>query len=115
MRIDAETAFLYQAGMPKSRPIPNSIRGAGRWRPTTPFRLVVVEWEDSQRPLSPWQWVDEFALPDAVRCISVGFLVAQTDEALALAPNLGDVECERAQACGIIRIPASAVRRIADL
>jgi hypothetical protein len=98
--------------MPKARPIPRSRR---RWRPTTPYRLVVVEWEDSQRPLAPWQWVDEFTLPNAVRCISVGFLVAQTEAALALAPNLGDVECERAQACGIIRIPASAVRRIADL
>lgn len=86
-----------------------------KWRPETPYRLVAVEWEDSQRPLAPWQWVDEFALPEAVRCISVGFLIAETDNALALAPNLGDVERERTQACGIIRIPVSAVRRIVDL
>lgn len=86
-----------------------------QWRPDTPYRLVVVEWEDSQRPLSPWQWLDEFMLPDAVRCLSVGFLVAQTDQAIALAPNLGDIEQQRAQGCGIIRIPRSAVRRIADL
>jgi hypothetical protein len=85
------------------------------WRPETPYRLVMVEWEDSQRPLSPWQWVDEYTLPEAVRCISVGFLIAQTDTAVALAPNLGDVDRERAQACGIIRIPASAVLRVADL
>ena len=85
------------------------------WRPTTPYRLVAVEWEDSQRPLAPWQWLDEFKLPDAVRCLSVGFLVAQTDLALALAPNLGDVDQSRAQGSGIIRIPQSAVLRIADL
>lgn len=89
-------------------------RSAG-WRPQTPYRLVAVEWEDSQRPAGSWQWLDEFALPDAVRCLSVGFLVAQSDHAIALAPNLGDVEQERAQGCGIIRIPRSAVRRIADL
>lgn len=85
------------------------------WRPKTPYRLVVVEWEDSQRPLPAWQWVDEYELPDVVRCVSVGFLVARTRAALALAPNLGDVDCKRAQGCEIIRIPTSAVRHIADL
>jgi hypothetical protein len=82
---------------------------------TNGYQIVLVEWEDSQRPLSPWQWVDEYTLPDAVHCHSVGFLISQTKNALALAPNLGDVECERAQACGIIRIPRSAVRKITKL
>jgi hypothetical protein len=86
-----------------------------RWKPKTPYRLVAVEWEDSQRPLSPWQWVDEFTLPDAVRCISVGFIVAESKTAIALAANLGDVDCERTQACGIIRIPTKAVHQIVDL
>jgi hypothetical protein len=79
------------------------------------YRLVLVDWEDSQRPLAPWQWIDDYDLPEAVRCLSVGFLIAQTKQALALAPNLGDVERSRAQACGIIRIPRSAVRKIVDL
>ena len=85
------------------------------WRPKTPYRLVVVEWEDSQKPLSSWGWLDDYTLPDAVRCVSVGFLIAETEAALALAPNLGDIAQERAQGCGIIRIPQSAVRKIADL
>ena len=93
---------------------PTPIR-AKRWRPSSPYRLVAVEWEDSQQPLEAWQWLDEFELPDSVRCLSVGFLVAETDGALALAPNLGDVDKARAQGCGIIRIPRSAVLRIADL
>jgi hypothetical protein len=101
--------------MAKPRAAASSHKTATGWRPSSPYRLVAVEWEDSQRPLAPWQWVDEYALPDAVCCISVGFLISQTDAALALAPNLGDVECDRAQACGIIRIPVSAVRRMADL
>jgi hypothetical protein len=82
---------------------------------TNGYPIVLIEWEDSQRPLSPWQWVDEYSLPDAVLCHSVGFLIAQTKKALALAPNLGDVECERHQASGIIRIPRSAVRKITNL
>ena len=76
---------------------------------------MAVEWEDSQRPLPSWQWLDEYQLPDAVRCVSVGFLVADGDGALALAAHLGDVGQQRTQGCGIIRIPRSAVLRIADL
>lgn len=90
-------------------------RSQKRWRPKTPFRLVAVEWEDSQRPLPSWQWIEDYALPDAVRCVSVGFLVAENEQALALAPNLGDVNEGRPQGCGIIRIPRSAVRRLSDL
>lgn len=84
-------------------------------RKTNGYPIVLVEWEDSQRPLAPWQWVDEYSLPDSVVCHSVGFLIAKTKTALALAPNLGDVSCERHQACGIIRIPRSAVRKISAL
>jgi hypothetical protein len=98
--------------MNKTQTIRNGRRQSG---PKTPYRLVMVEWEDSQRPMSPWQWVDEYSLPDSVSCVSVGFLIAQTKAALALAPNLGDVDQDRAQACGIIRIPARAVRKITEL
>ena len=79
------------------------------------YPLVRVEWEDSKRPLAPWQWVDEYQVPDIVRCVSVGFLIARTKTAIALAPNLGDVEQARAQASGIICIPASAIRKIVGL
>jgi len=79
------------------------------------YPLVLVEWEDSQRPLSPWQWVDEYSMPDAVACFSVGFLIAKTKAALAIAPNLGDLDQDRTQASGIIRIPASAVRKLIKL
>jgi|SRR5665213_2491373 len=88
---------------------------AANWRASTRYRLVVVGWEDSQRPQPAWTWLDEYALADAVRCLSVGFLVGETSEALALTPNIGDVDRQRAQACGIIRIPTSAVRRMIDL
>jgi hypothetical protein len=79
------------------------------YRPADPYPLVLVEWEDSARPVSAWQWVDDYQIPETIRCLSVGYLVAETDGAIALAPNLGDLEQVRAQACGIIRIPQRAI------
>jgi len=76
---------------------------------------VRVEWEDSARPIGAWQWIDDYELPRIVDCISVGYLIADTKQALALAPNLGDLDQERMQASGIIRIPRSAVRRMSVL
>jgi hypothetical protein len=81
-------------------------------RPDAPYDLVAVEWEDSARPISAWQWIDDYELPQIIRCVSVGYLIAETEEALALAPNLGDVGRARVQASGIIRLPRSAVRKI---
>jgi hypothetical protein len=75
-----------------------------------PYKLVRIEWEDSARPISAWQWINDYEVPQTVTCISVGFLIAQTDDALALAPNLGDIGHEQVQASGIIRIPKSAIR-----
>jgi hypothetical protein len=81
-------------------------------RPSTPvpYRLVQIEWEDSARPVSAWQWIDDYEVPQTVMCISVGFLIAETERVLALAPNLGDIGREQIQASGIICIPKSAIR-----
>ena len=75
----------------------------------------MVEWEDSAQPVPAWQWVETYQVPAIVRCVSVGYLIAETPDAVAVAPNIGDVGCERIQASGIIRIPRGAVQRIADL
>ena len=82
--------------------------------PKAPYRLVKVEWDDSARPVPAWQWVDDYVVPKIVRCLSVGYLIAETKEAVALAPNLGDVGHERVQASGILRIPRSAIRKLSD-
>jgi len=94
-------------------PIENDERGDQI--PDAPYEIVAVEWEDSARPIAAWQWVDDYELPQVIRCVSVGYLIAETHEALALAPNLGDIGRERVQACGIIRLPRSAVRKISRL
>lgn len=77
--------------------------------------MVLIEWDDSARPVSQWQWVDDYQIPEIVRCVSVGYLIAETKDALAVAPNLGDMTSERIQASGIIRVPRSSVRRMTEL
>jgi hypothetical protein len=84
-------------------------------RPAIPHRLIMVEWEDSSQPIAAWQWADDYQAPETVRCVSVGYLIAETEQAIAVAPNIGDVGCERIQASGIIRIPRSAVSKMSDL
>lgn len=84
-------------------------------RPQTPYKLVLVEWEDSAQPVSAWQWVDAYEIPESVRCISVGYLIGQNRKTLAVAPNLGDLTSERIQASGIIRVPRASVRRLLEL
>ena len=83
--------------------------------PIIPYKLVRVVWEDSARPISSWQWIDEYEVPAIVECISVGYLISETENAVALAPNLGDTSRERLQASGIIRIPRSAVKKVVRL
>jgi hypothetical protein len=80
-----------------------------------PYKLVMLEWEDSAQPIDGWQWVDDYRVPEIVKCVSVGFLIAETKKAYALAPNVGDIGRERIQASGIIRIPRSAVLKVVRL
>ncbi|MDC1513902.1 hypothetical protein N8456_07400 [Porticoccaceae bacterium] len=73
---------------------------------------ILVEWIDSARPISDWMFMEDMPRMEVIECVSVGWLVAETDKVLMLAPNLGDVETEgSAQASGFIRIPKSAVTR----
>jgi len=80
-----------------------------------PYDLALIEWEDSARPIPAWQWAADYEMPEVVKCVSVGYLIAETKQALALAPNVGGVGSEQCQVSGIIRIPRSAVRRISRL
>ena len=75
----------------------------------------MVEWEDSARPIPTWEWIDDYEVPETVRCVSVGFLIADRKKAIALAPNLGNLTYEVATASGIIRIPRHAIQRMTRL
>jgi hypothetical protein len=88
---------------------------ARKRRPEIPYRLVLVEWEDSARPIPSWEWIDNYDIPETVPCVSVGYLIADTEKAIALAPNICDIGREQLQASGILRVPRSAIRHLTDV
>ena len=51
--------------------------------------LVLIEWMDSRRPDAGWQHLADAQGWSAVRCASVGFLVADDADIKVLAPNMG--------------------------
>jgi hypothetical protein len=73
---------------------------------------ILVEWTDSAQPIAAWMFLAKKPSLEIIECVSVGWVVGETDEVLMLAPNLGDIESGgSAQASGFIRIPKSAVTR----
>jgi hypothetical protein len=81
-----------------------------------PDNPILVEWADSAQPISAWMFLENKPSLEIIQCVSVGWVVGETDEVLMLAPNLGDIESGgSAQASGFIRIPKSAVTRRVEL
>lgn len=72
--------------------------------------LVLIEWMDSRRPDAGWQHLADAQGWSAVRCASVGFLVADDVDIKVLAPNMGDMDdASNIQLSGAIVIPTSCV------
>jgi hypothetical protein len=79
--------------------------------------LVLIEWVDSGQPVPGWQWLSDIARRRAHRCVSVGFLVQDDEQAKVLAPNLGasSGDDQWDQASGVFAIPTVSVVRIERL
>jgi hypothetical protein len=77
--------------------------------------LVLIEWEDSAQPVSEWRYLDDLGSLSVVRCLSVGFLVHDGKRVKVLAPNVGEIGTEHAQASGVFRIPSRCVLRVITL
>jgi hypothetical protein len=79
-------------------------------------KLVIIEWLDSAQPLPAWRHLDDLPELEAVRCFSVGWLVAEDKSVKLLAPNIGDFDSGGSkQGSGFIRIPVAAVVRQREL
>lgn len=76
----------------------------------TDSRLVLVEWLDSHRQV---EWSRGEVDLDLPICRSVGWLVAESASAVAVAPHM-TVE-DDPQRCGMMVIPRPAVVRIVDI
>ncbi len=82
----------------------------------TDCRLVMIEWEDSAQPIAAWAYLDSLDTSQAVRCVSVGWLINDGPDVKALAPNMGNLNDESsAQVSGVIRIPTRCISRIVGL
>ena len=78
------------------------------------FPLVWVTWDDSES-MDKWQTVSEFhshvATMEAVLIHSVGFLIMENEQSIALAPNMcPDIDYGDPTVCAVMRIPKSAIK-----
>ena len=73
-------------------------------------KLVLVKWIDSVQSMA-WNF-DDYEAPKPKVCESVGWLLAQNDEAVVVTGNMTD-KCE--QHCGDMVIPTVAIKSITDL
>jgi len=80
----------------------------------TNCRLVLIEWLDSRRPDPDWKFIGDVANASPVKCASVGWLL-RDDEVKVLCPNMGDLDMENPQGCGLIEIPAGCVSKVTSL
>lgn len=69
---------------------------------------ILIEWADSRQPTNAWIRLDGTVQHNFCHCYSVGFVVQEDDDMIALAANVADID-EEAQATGVIVIPRVAV------
>ncbi len=79
--------------------------------------LVLIEWVDSGQPVPGWQWLDGLQPRQALKCVSVGFLVQDDEQTKVLAPNLGasNGDDDFDQASGLMTIPTVAITKLERL
>ena len=78
-------------------------------------KLVMVEWLDSMRPIAEWQYLSDYKREKPISCISVGFLIHNSDGVTAIAPNMGNISDKNIQMSGVIHIPTCSILKITDL
>jgi hypothetical protein len=72
---------------------------------------VQVTWVDSRRDSGDWEYLDEFKPMIPAKVETVGFLLANTEEAVTLAFTIAD----NGQYCNLICIPQVSVYAIMAL
>jgi len=78
--------------------------------------LVLIEWNDSRRPIPEWLRLADAGEWTSVVCSSVGWLLYRDQDVVVLAPNIGDLDDDEAlQTSGVMQIAARAVTKITRL
>ena len=69
--------------------------------------IVIIEWVDSVRA-SDWTYVEDVD-EKPMDCISVGFLLKETEDSVTIAQNYG---LKPEQVCNIMTIPKCSIKNI---
>ena len=79
------------------------------------YKLVLIEWEDSQLGYQGWKIVSEQP-NDIPHFISVGFLVHEDEKCKILYPHLKNTDdFEELSGSGDIKIPNSAIIKMTEI
>lgn len=72
--------------------------------------IVIIEWVDSVRA-SDWAYVEDVD-EKPMDCISVGFLLKETEDSVTIAQNYG---LKPEQVCNLMTIPKRSIRSIKEI
>ena len=79
------------------------------------YKLVLIEWEDSQLGFQGWKFINEEP-KEIPKFLSVGFLVYEDEKCKILYPHIKDTEdLEQLSGSGDIKIPNSAILKLTEL
>lgn len=74
------------------------------------MRIIKINWVDSVRA-SDWALLEDID-DKPLDCVSVGFLIKETDEQITIAQNYG---IKPEQVCNLMTIPRCSIRDIKEL
>lgn len=72
--------------------------------------IVIIEWVDSVRA-SDWTYVEDVD-EKPMDCISVGFLLKETEDSVTIAQNYG---LKPEQVCNLMTIPKRSIRSVKEI
>lgn len=73
-------------------------------------KIVLIDWKDSVKN-SDWTLMEDVD-EKPVNCISIGFLLKETDDYVTIAQNYG---LEPEQVCNLITIPKCSIKNIMEI
>ena len=74
------------------------------------MKIVVIDWVDSIRAFD-WTLIEDVD-EKSLDCVSVGFLLKETDKHVTIAQNYG---LKPEQVCNLITIPKCSIRNIREI
>lgn len=73
-------------------------------------KIVIIDWVDSVRA-SDWTYIEDVD-EKIMNCVSVGFLLKETDDSVTIAQNYG---LKPEQVCNLMTIPKCSIRSFKEI